>query len=416
METVTPHFLLQNWQRKLIAIFGAIAIWFAVNQSITSTKTIGNVQVRLINLPADRTVEGLLPNGVLSKRVILTLAGTKNVVDSLEPSDIEVVVDASDLSDESTLQMTKKNLMSLNPDIDLARHITGLSSNEFVIKLSKLITEKVPILIGPPIGQAPEPYQFLDIWPQQLYQTVTGPEDQVRRLQEKGLVLVFDLSKITKSELDAIQGSTEAFRGDEVTFPVPASWKQVEVSLSHEALESINDPMASDLVISFLRKGLISLGVDIPVRVYYPVVHSSTINPQTHPLEHSGWLTENNHITQTHMPLFASEVSRWFIDVIRNDIEITIVAAPIPEQEQLAWGVEIANLRNLENTFVDFLMSDHESAGRSSDLKKRETRLRRRFRDYVQKLKLFKSEDRPLRLDCRLGQAKILVREVSASD
>lgn len=418
METVTPHFLLNNWQRKLIAILGAIAIWFAVNQTITSTKTLGNVPIRLINLSPNRTVDGLLPNGILSKRLMLTVTGTKDVVDRLESSDVEVVVDAADLANEATLQISKKNLMSLNPDIDLAHHLTGVSSNEFAIKFSRLITERIPIMIGPPTGGAPEPYQFLDIWPQQLYQTVTGPEDQVHRLQEKGLILTFDLNKISKAELDAIQGSADAFRGDEVSFPVPAAWRKVEIPFAQDEEEAINDPLGKDLVISFLRKELIPLGVDVPVRVYYPVTFGAAINPQSHPLELGGWLTEKNHISQTQLPLFASEVSRWFIDVIRNHIEITIVAAPRNVRDPLQWGVEIADLQDLENNFVEFLMTDREHALRSSlgDLKKRETRLRRRFRDYVQKLKLYKEQGKALELDCRLQDNGITAREVSLTD
>lgn len=416
METITPNPFLQNWQRKLIAIVGAIVIWLAVNQSIIATKTFGNVPVRLIHLPADRTVDGLLPNGILSKRVILTLTGTKDVIDSLEASDLEVLVDAADLSDESTLQITKKNLVSLNPDVDLTHHVTSLSSNEFVIKLSRLITEKIPIVIGSPTGNPPEPYQFLDIWPQQLFQTVTGSEEQVRRLQEKGLVLVLDLNKVTKDDLDAIEGSYDVVRGDEIAFPVPSSWKQIDLPFLQDAEVIINDPLANDLVISFLRKELIALDVDIPVRVYYPVVYGNIINPHSHPLTHEGWLDEKNHIIQTQMPLYMSDVSRWFVDVIHNNIEITVVAGPRNIGESLPWAVEIADLRELENVFVAFLNNEPTYHTTLGDPKKKEARLRRRFRDYVQKLRLFKEPDRPLHLDCRMQSSSITVREVSGGD
>lgn len=416
---VTLQSLLNNWPRKLFALCIGLVIWLFVNQSITATKTIANVAVRLVNLPADRTVEGLLPNGILSKRVVLTLTGTKDFIDTLESSDLEVVVDASTIPDESILQVTKKNLISLNPDIDLVRYLTQPPSNsEFVIKLSKLITEKIPIFIGPPTGEPPEPYQFLDIWPQQLYQTVTGPEEQILRLQEKGLMLVFDLDKVTKASLDAIQGSPDAFRGDEVAFNVPESWKRISVPIGGGQEEVINDPLAKELVISFLRKEFIPFGVDIPVRVYYPIAHSKEINPVSHPLTIGGWLSEANSIKLTSRPLMAAEVSRWFVDVIRDNMEITIVAAPLSEREQLQWGIEIANLRELEETFVAFLMTERLPSPRSSlgDPKKKEARLRRRFRDYVQKLRLYRAPDKPLLLDCRLQEKSITSREIIAAE
>ena len=87
--------LLNNWQRKLVAISTALIIWLFVNHSIISTKTIANVPIRIIKLPPDKTIIGLLPNGVLKKRMTLTLSGTRDVIEELEPGDLEVVIDAS---------------------------------------------------------------------------------------------------------------------------------------------------------------------------------------------------------------------------------------------------------------------------------------------------------------------------------
>lgn len=410
--STSPYF--HNWQRKLIALVGAIAIWLFVNQSITETKAVANVPVRLVNLPAERTVEGLLPNGILSKRVTLTLTGTKDTIDSLEPSDLEVVVDAASLPDESILQVSKKNLISLNPDIDPTRTVSAVESSEFVIKLSKLITEQIPITIAAPLGQAPEGYQFLDIWPQQLHYTITGPEEQIRRLQEKGLHLTFDLNKISKAELDALEGSSEAFRGDEVIFPVPDSWKKIVLPFDGDEQQPINDPTAKELAITLLRKQPIALQVDVPVRVFYPVDTSALLNPKTHPLTRVDWLAERNSITLTSLPLFTRDVSEWFVDVVRNNIEITIVAADPKTRSELLWGIEFVNLLDLEDTFVAFLMADHGTQRPSLiDPKKKEARLRRRFRDYVQIMRLYKGPEHPLQLECRVDRAGIVARDIT---
>ncbi len=167
------NFFLENWQRKLIALISATVIWLLVNHSITSTRVIPNVPIRIVNLPSDKTVQGLLPNGLLSKRVTLTVSGSKDVVDQLEPGDLEIIIDASNKGDEWIVQVSKKNLVGLNPDIDLLRNITQVTHNEFIIKLSRLITDKIPVMILPPIGEPPQGYQFLDIWPQRLTHTVS---------------------------------------------------------------------------------------------------------------------------------------------------------------------------------------------------------------------------------------------------
>ncbi len=59
---------LQNWKEKSFLYFLAIVIWLVVNHSLTTTKILENVPVRLINIPVGMTVEGLQPNGMLSKK------------------------------------------------------------------------------------------------------------------------------------------------------------------------------------------------------------------------------------------------------------------------------------------------------------------------------------------------------------
>ena len=89
MESVIRRMFLHNWQRKLVAVLTAIVIWLFVNHSINETKTIFNVPIRIINLPPDKTIPGLLPNGMLSRRITLTLTGAKDVIEEMEPGDLE---------------------------------------------------------------------------------------------------------------------------------------------------------------------------------------------------------------------------------------------------------------------------------------------------------------------------------------
>ena len=77
METILTRLFFHNWQQKLVALIAALIIWLFVNHSIIDSKTIANIPVRVVNMPSDKTILGLMPNGVLSKRISLTLSGKK---------------------------------------------------------------------------------------------------------------------------------------------------------------------------------------------------------------------------------------------------------------------------------------------------------------------------------------------------
>ena len=167
---------LRHWPRKVVALTTAIFVWFLVSQTITITRTLSDVPIRIINIPVDKTVQGLLPNGLLSKRISVTLTGSKSVLQDLRPTDIEVVINADGHKESWIATISKRNLVSSSQALDLHNHITNATANDLFIKLSKLVTEEIPVTITKPIGDPPKGYQFLDIWPKYLSQKVSGPE------------------------------------------------------------------------------------------------------------------------------------------------------------------------------------------------------------------------------------------------
>src|SRR5262249_17952946 len=98
---------LEQWPRKLTALIAAIIIWVLVNHSIPVTPTIPNVSIRVLNIPPGKTIEGLLPNGILSKHLTLTLTGQKTTLLGLAPNDLEVVADAAGKEDRWSVDVTK---------------------------------------------------------------------------------------------------------------------------------------------------------------------------------------------------------------------------------------------------------------------------------------------------------------------
>lgn len=408
MESLINTLFLYQWQRKLMAFVTAMVIWFFVNYSITSSKTIPSVPIRVINLPTDKTIYGLLPNGFLSKRTTLTLTGTRDVIDQLEPGDLEVIVDVSYLPSDGIVSISKKNLVSLNPNFNLPKHVTSVAHSEFVIKMSPMLTEKVPILINHPAGKAPLGYEFLDLWPVTLSQTVSGPQEQVLDLKNKGLELTFNLNEIVKEQLDVLKGS--ALYDDEISFLVPDQWKRIEIPFSMRGLESLNDPEAKNLQINFLRKQLLPIKNELPIHVYYPLKTSATINPTTFPLAASAFIQIKHDLPLLVLSLFANNVSKLFLEIVKDNIEIDIVAAPETEREKLEWGISFIDDAHLEDTYVAFLLSNTKAAdslqGKNFE---RERHFRQRFRLYIQQFALYLSPQYKLELESRLEEGKIKV-------
>lgn len=396
MESIANQFF-NNWQRKLAALIIAAIIWVFVSYSITSTKTISSVPIRIINLPVNKTIQGLLPNGFLSRRVTLNITGTKDIIEQLEPGDLEVVLDVSNQPSEWIVQIAKKNLVSLNPNVNLLHHISSVTNPEFVLKMSSLLTEKIPINIHHPIGNAPEGYEYLDIWPIKLTQTVTGPQEQVLNLKTTGIDLVFNLDDVTKQQLDDLKNSNQDMYSDEVSFFPPEQWKKITITPLSTAPEPLNDPEAANLHLNFLRKEYLPIKGDIPIRIFYPLKWSSQLNPNTAPIAHNAVVKFENDIPILKTPLFAYNVSKLFLDIINESLEIDIVATPKTEREILEWDVTFVDDLHLEDTYVAFLLGTlNQMTGTLAH--ERENILRRRFRNYMQQFALYLSPGEPLEI------------------
>jgi len=433
MEGIFKKLIVGNFQRKLFSVFVALAIWIFVNNSITSTRVFTRVPIRVVNLPADKTIRGLMPNGVLERKMTITLTGTKDVIDRLDSQDFEVVIDASDKGDEWVVQVSKKNIVSLNPDIELMHNITHLSHSEFVIHLSKLITEKVPIFMLPPKGEPPEGYQFLDIWPQKLYQVVSGPEEDVKSLQEQGLEITFDLGNVSKEDLDALSGGAED-TPDEVSFIVPDSWKKVRIPFLNNSLQLVNGQEAKQLRIDFLRKSILQLDVRIPVRIYYPTPLLDKINPESLSLRSGGLLTDEKGVMILATPLYVNDVSRLFLDIVKDRLEVVLVPEQIDKKFAFSWQVQFIEPDQLEDSYILHMMPTQKveqtrygmmTPGASTNATintpslinplarqhqvLREKYLRARFREYTQRFLLLYGKDDPFEIDITVENHKVYV-------
>ncbi len=408
---IIQRFFLENWQRKIVAVFTAIVVWFIVNESITVTKTISNIPIRIINLPPNKTVEEMLPNGFLNQHLTLTLTGNKKILENLDANNLQVLINASNKGDQWIAKVDKDSLISLNPDIELSRNIQEISQNEFVIHLSSLITEKIPIIINEPLGESPPGYQFLDIWPQNLYQLVSGSEDLVKNLSSKGLELTFDLSKISVDELDTL--TSEGSNVDEISFVVPQSWKKVSIDFPGQSEVEINDPLAQHLRIDFLKKSFLPIDTNLPVSLYFPLQNIDLLNPYLNTLSKSDTIDEVNGIWVLKVPLFAKGVSKQFLETVRNNLEIIIIVAPKQDGDPLNWSLQFIDPQSLENQYVANTLKDN-SEFQNHQKKQKEEHLRNLFRIYMRQLELYTDQDKKLHLIPQFNDSTIIVKDASS--
>lgn len=414
MKSLLIKIFIAHWPRKLLAILLATVIWFVVNHSLTSTRTINNIPVRIINIPAGKTVEGLQPNNRLAKKLNVTFVGNKTILEELTPYDFEIVLDAQGRPDEWIAAISTKNIVSLNPEIDIPAGIKRIYHPNLLIRMTTVVTDKIPVIFTQPLGEAPRGYQFLDVWPYRLSLTATGPESVIRQLKMKELRITFNLSDISKAQLDEISRASEekGSHSDVVSFMVPDEWKQLNIpSLSANPID-INDPQAKMLRIDFVHCRSLPIDAPIPVVLYFPPDSLQKYNPTDVTLSNDSLVKNIDGLNLITYPLFAHGTDQLFLDIVRNRLQIVIIIAPKSDQQMLDWSLQFINPRQLENTYVATLMSDVSDIDiRLMQPPPREEYLRNRFRSYMNRLQLFKADDSKFGLLIELKKNVVHIEE-----
>ena len=417
MKTLFKKIFIHNWPRKSLSLLLAIFIWFIISKSLSVSKNIPNVPVRIINIPQGKTVTDMEPNGLLKRRIDLTLFGSKTVLDKLNASHLEVILDASGKEDEWIATISKNNIKMHHLDANLSQGIAKVAEQNIIIKLTNLVTEKIPILITSPIGEAPKGYNFLDIWPYQLYITVNGPENTIKKLKAQKLKLTFNLNDISKKDLDdlAITTSHSDSHSDVVTFFIPNNWKKVSLPfLSSKPIE-INDPQAKSLRIDFLRNEIFKIGVAIPVSLFFDPNDIKKFNPQQIHLAGGDLLEIKNGIPFLSMPLYAKGVSSLFLELVKNRIELLILVKK--EERCFDWSIQFIHPKILEDRYVHLLMSDSNiQEAHQVHPALREENLRKRFRTYLNRFELFTSQNKRFEICPYLQNKKIHLRKTKKHD
>lgn len=413
MRSLLKTLFINNWPRKCLSLILAIIIWFVVNKSLTTTKTISNVPVKIENIPPGKTVDGIQSNGLLSQRVNLTLSGNKGLLDDLNANDLQVVVDANGREGEWIATINRKNLRADNFDVNILQGISRVQQQNVIVKLTKLVSEKIPIVITQPIGEAPSGYQFVDIWPYQLYITVSGPEEVVKSLKSRSVRLTFNLNDIAKTKLDELRSIANQQHADIVSYYVPDMMKQIPLPLLSPTPIEINDPDAKLLRIDFLRYEKLKLNTPIPVNLYFPPHMVGSLSPSKVNLVPNHTVENRSGIKMITETLYVKGVSAYFLDVVKDMLEIAVIVNP-DNENKLEWSIQYINARALEEKYlrnIKFDSIDDEFGDMQPHL--RENYLRNRFRNYMNRLQLYKSDNELLELVPKIQGNSITLTEPS---
>ncbi len=410
MKTFLKQWFYLNWQRKLVALILAIVVWILVNHAITVTIALHHIPIKVIHLPPGKTIEGLRPDSTLDRDLTLHITGSKRVLDHITSSDLAVLVNAANKGNEWIVTIRKNELVSLNPSIDLFRNITSVSHENFIIKLSNLITEEIPVFISQPIGSPPDGFQFLDIWPRKIFFKVRGPEDEVKKLKLKGLKLTFNLNEISQRTLNELYNEQKNHLHDEISFRIPQAWLKVhQPSLKEKNIEILSSKDTEVLRIDFIKQHLIPLDTYLPIEVFYPLRLSREINPLNFYLLPNTTIKEINGISVLNLALYAHSVSHQFLDTIRDNLQITITATP-NKNRQLPWSLEFINFKYLEDRYVNTMLSDPTDPKLNPlSPSSREEYLRHRFQRYIQTFQLFIAPNKPLKMRIELKNNEIIL-------
>lgn len=410
MKTLLVQFFIQNWQRKALALLLGILIWLVVNHSLSSTKTINSVPVRVINVPSGKTVEGMQNGGRLSKKVNLVVVGNTSALDEMNADDLEVVIDAQNEQNDWLATISKKNIISFNPELDIGNSISKVYCPDIPLRITNLVVEEIPVIITRPIGEAPRGYQFLDVWPYEMSVKLTGPEEIINRLKMKKQRLTFNLNDISKTDLDRLSSIQNTDQTGIVSFSVPDSWKQLSLPLLTDHPIEISGMVRLD----FIKYNLLTIDSPIEVSLFYPAQLIDQFNPSTLSLKAGPILSESKGIFFISIPLYAKGADRLFTQIIQKRLQILVTATPTLGDKPLPWSLQFINPSELEEEYVSTLISDvSDEDAQEVNPFLREGYLRNRFRSYMNRFELFKSSDTPFEIAPLMEGTSVIIEDIS---
>ncbi|MEI6531751.1 MAG: hypothetical protein WCN87_02905 [Chlamydiota bacterium] len=189
---------------------------------------------------------------------------------------------------------------------------------------------------------------------------------------------------------------------------MPDSWKKVAIPFLGNTEVVLNDPDSSSLRINFLKRTFLSLDTLIPISLYFPFETVNTLNSEKIRIEASSLVKKSNGLFFLNEPLYAKDVSSLFLDVVRNHLELVIIAS---NKDYLEWSIDFVNFKGLERAYVALALAEYpDKLAKELPLHLKQEQLESRFRTYVDQFRLYNSQKQPFKLHPVLKDQQILLQ------
>ena len=191
--------LLNNLGLKLVSIFLAVVIWFAVVM-ISNPKdsvTFSGITVNLVNTELLDSEEKLYEVQDNSDKVRVTVEAPRKVINQLRSSDIIAEADVSRLTEVNTIAI---NCSLLNNAVE----ISSITSNPDVVRLK--VEDKASKWVNVKrntVGEVAEGYMVYGSVSDQTRMEISGPESVISQIDHAGLEM--DVTGAT----DNVSGNVE---------------------------------------------------------------------------------------------------------------------------------------------------------------------------------------------------------------
>jgi hypothetical protein len=398
----------QQWQRICFSALAGVFSWWYIHETQISTKVFSDVPIFIQGLPPGKTLGGLRKDGRLMRPFSLTLKGRKKVLETINTDQIEVLINATGKGDVWKEEVTLNSLRCLNPEIQLNRIISEINHPPLQIRLTTKASRDIPVAILPPSGSLPKGYRLIDIWPDQLVQSVEGPEEAVQALTVRKLFLTFDLNRITKQQLERL--GEELTPGSEIYFKIPESWKYIELPAPFGESRPLQDPEAENLTLVILKPAMLSLDSPLPIRISplpVPLTNSPILNYELKVTSDELNVQMINHLPHWIKAIYVEGISKEFLQTIQPHLELVVY---VGTKGSITCQVEVANSPRAEQKYIQKLIQTHFERNNHAEMMLQK-RLTKQFWYYMSQMKFYGPTRRSLEWEVTLNGSQLSLKE-----
>jgi YbbR domain-containing protein len=196
MKLRLPRLLREDWQRKAVALFFAMLIWFAIDSQLREPVVFHNVPVEERYNPAQMTIE----NPGLA--VAVTLRGSRKRLRRMQSNDIKIVVDVPLVP--PGIYFFDMRVLPEDVAVPPGIRVTDVLPDQKQLQVDRVVTKpNVPIRVRFE-GEPPEGYRRtrVTVFPSAV--DIVGPSRILKDIQELVTApVVLDQTTTQDFELDA---------------------------------------------------------------------------------------------------------------------------------------------------------------------------------------------------------------------